>query len=44
MRSIHDGAMPGGGTEREKAARLHSIIADWARHAKAESYVNTNVV
>ena len=28
MRGIHDGAMPGGGTEREKAARLQTIIAD----------------
>ena len=27
MRGIHDGAMPGGGTEREKAARLQVIIA-----------------
>jgi hypothetical protein len=28
MRGVHDGAMPGGGTQREKAARLHQIIAD----------------
>ena len=28
MRGIHDGAMPGGGTEREKAARQLAIIAD----------------
>jgi len=28
MRGIHDGAMPGGGPEREKAARLQTIIAD----------------
>lgn len=28
MRGIHDGAMPGGGTEREKAARLQTIITD----------------
>jgi glycosyl hydrolase family 115 (putative glucuronidase)/glycosyl hydrolase family 115 len=28
MRGIHDGAMPGGGTDREKAARLHTIIGD----------------
>jgi hypothetical protein len=28
MRGIHDGAMPGGGTTREKAARLQTIIAD----------------
>ena len=27
MRGIHDGGMPGGGTTREKAARLHDIIA-----------------
>jgi hypothetical protein len=27
MRGIHDGAMPGGGTQREKAERLHTIIA-----------------
>ena len=27
MRGIHDGAMPGGGTEREKAARLEKIIS-----------------
>lgn len=41
MRGIHDGAMPGGGTEREKAARLHSIIAD--QRAMLAKYVNTNV-
>jgi hypothetical protein len=28
MRGIHDSGMPGGGTEREKAARLETIIAD----------------
>jgi len=28
MRGIHDGAMPGGGTAQEKAARLQTIIAD----------------
>ena len=28
MRGIHDGAMPGGGTPREKAERLHQIIQD----------------
>lgn len=28
MRGIHDGAMPGGGTEREKAKRLETIISD----------------
>jgi hypothetical protein len=27
MRGIHDSGMPGGGTEREKAARLQTIIA-----------------
>jgi len=41
MRGIHDGAMPGGGTEREKAARLHAIIAD--QRAMLAKYVNTNV-
>ena len=28
MRGIHDGGMPGGGTQQEKAERLHRIIAD----------------
>jgi hypothetical protein len=28
MRGIHDSGMPGGGTEREKAARLQTIIVD----------------
>jgi hypothetical protein len=28
MRGIHDGAMPGGGTQPEKAGRLHQIITD----------------
>jgi hypothetical protein len=28
MRGIHDSGMPGGGTDREKAARLQTIIAD----------------
>ena len=41
MRGIHDGAMPGGGTEREKAARLEAIIAD-QREILARD-VNTNV-
>ncbi|HSY17949.1 MAG TPA: glycosyl hydrolase 115 family protein [Candidatus Acidoferrales bacterium] len=41
MRGIHDGAMPGGGTEREKAARLHSIIAD--QRAMLAQDMNTNV-
>jgi hypothetical protein len=41
MRGIHDGAMPGGGTEREKAARLHTIIAD--QRELLARLVNTNV-
>jgi hypothetical protein len=41
MRGIHDGAMPGGGTEREKAARLHTIIAD--QREMLARLVNTNV-
>ncbi len=41
MRGIHDGAMPGGGTEREKAARLHRIIAD--QRELLARLVNTNV-
>jgi hypothetical protein len=41
MRGIHDGAMPGGGTEREKAARLHTIIAD--QRDLLARLVNTNV-
>ncbi len=41
MRGIHDGAMPGGGTEREKAARLQTIIAG-QRDMLARN-VNTNV-
>jgi hypothetical protein len=41
MRGIHDGAMPGGGTDREKAERLHHIIAD-QRELLARC-VNTNV-
>ena len=41
MRGIHDGAMPGGGTTREKAARLQTIIAD-QREMLARD-VNTNV-
>jgi hypothetical protein len=39
MRGIHDSGMPGGGTEREKAARLQTIIAGQrdmlARNVKA---------
>jgi len=41
MRGIHDGAMPGGGTEREKATRLHAIIAD--QRDMLARIVNTNV-
>jgi hypothetical protein len=41
MRGVHDGAMPGGGTEREKAARLHTII-DNQREMLAR-LVNTNL-
>ncbi len=41
MRGIHDGAMPGGGTQREKAARLETIIAD-QREMLARN-VNPNV-
>ncbi len=41
MRGIHDGAMPGGGTEREKAARLHTIIND--QREMLVRLVNTNV-
>jgi hypothetical protein len=41
MRGIHDGAMPGGGTEREKAARLHTIIGD--QRDMLARLVNTNV-
>ncbi len=41
MRGIHDSGMPGGGTEREKAARLQQIIAD-QRDMLARD-VNTNV-
>jgi hypothetical protein len=41
MRGISDGGMPGGGTAQEKAARLHTIIAD-QREMLARD-VNTNV-
>jgi hypothetical protein len=41
MRGISDGAMPGGGTAREKAARLQTIIAD--QRAMLARDVNTNV-
>jgi len=41
MRGIHDGAMPGGGMAREKAARLHEIIGD--QREMLARLVNTNV-
>jgi hypothetical protein len=41
MRGIHDGAMPGGGTQREKAARLQTIIA--AQRDMLARDVNPNV-
>jgi hypothetical protein len=41
MRGIHDSGMPGGGTEREQAARLHHIIAD--QREMLARLVNTNV-
>jgi hypothetical protein len=41
MRGIHDGAMPGGGTQQEKAARLEKIIS-LQREMLARD-VNTNV-
>jgi hypothetical protein len=41
MRGIHDSGMPGGGTEREKAARLQTIVAG-QRDMLARD-VNTNV-
>jgi len=41
MRGIHDGAMPGGGTEQEKAGRLQTIIAD--QRQMLARLVNTNV-
>lgn len=41
MRGISDGAMPGGGTPQEKAARLQTIIAD-QREMLARD-INTNV-
>jgi len=41
MRGIHDGGIPGGGTEREKAARLQTIIAD--QRDLLARLVNTNV-
>ncbi len=41
MRGIHDGAMPGGGTQPEKAERLHTIIA--AQREMLARLVNTNL-
>jgi hypothetical protein len=41
MRGISDGAMPGGGTAQEKAARLHTIIT--AQREMLARDVNTNV-
>jgi hypothetical protein len=41
MRGIHDGAMPGGGTPREKAERLHQIIQD--QRAMLARWVNPDV-
>jgi hypothetical protein len=41
MRGIHDGAMPGGGTEREKAARLQTVITD--QREMLARLVNTNI-
>jgi hypothetical protein len=41
MRGIHDGAMPGGGSREEQAARLHQIIAD--QRELLARHVNTNV-
>src|SRR5262249_15832926 len=41
MRGIHDGAMPGGGTPREQAERLHQIIDD--QRDLLRRAVNTNV-
>jgi hypothetical protein len=41
MRGIHDGAMPGGGTPREQAERLHTIIA--GQREMLGRLVNTNV-
>ena len=40
MRGIHDGGMPGGGTARERAARLHEIIR--CQRDLLARWVNTN--
>jgi hypothetical protein len=41
MRGVHDSGMPGGGTTREKAARLHTIIS--AQRDLLARLVNTNL-
>jgi hypothetical protein len=41
MRGVHDSGMPGGGTEREKAARLQTIITD--QRGMLAQLVSTNV-
>jgi len=41
MRGIHDSGMPGGGTAREKAGRLRTIIAD--QRAMLARWVNPDV-
>jgi hypothetical protein len=41
MRGIHDSGMPGGGTPREKAERLHQIIQD--QRAMLARWVNPDV-
>ncbi len=41
MRGIHDSGMPGGGTQREQAARLQTIITD--QRAMLAQNVNPNV-
>jgi len=41
MRGIHDSGMPGGGTTREKAERLHTIITD--QRATLARWVNPDV-
>jgi len=41
MRGVHDGAMPGGGTDSEKAVRLHRIMA--AQRDILARQVNTNL-
>ena len=41
MRGIHDGAMPGGGTQQEKASRLQTIVAD--QREMLARLVNTNL-